>query len=156
MNRHAGTTSHTDRLIKASPGAVYRAFTQPSSLEAWLVPSGTSGTIHDFAPGVGGGYKMELAWLEPGSERGEGFEQEDHYTARFIELVPGQRVVMAIRYENPDHKWSGEITMIVTMAPETGGTRVAIDFDNLPDSITPADNEAGTRSALEKLARYLE
>lgn len=156
MNIHAGTTSHTARLIKASPGAVYRAFTEPTSLEAWLVPTGTTGTIHHFEPGVGGGYRMDLTWMEPGSERGEGFEQEDHYTARFLELVPGRRIVMAIRYENPDHKWSGEITMIVTMAAAEGGALVEIDFDNLPATITPADNDAGTRTALEKLARYLE
>ncbi len=156
MNPHAGTASHTSRLIKASPAAVYRAFTEPSSLEEWLVPSGTTGTIHHFEPGVGGGYRMELTWMEPGSDRGEGFEQEDHYTAKFVELVPDRRIVMAIKYENPDHKWSGEIMMIVTLAGEGGGTLVTIDFDNLPATITPADNDAGTRSALEKLARYLE
>lgn len=156
MNRHSGTASHTARLIRAPATSVYDAFTKPDALEAWLVPSGTTGTIHGFAPGVGGGYKMALTWMEPGSDRGEGFEQEDHYTATFVELVPDRRVVMVIRYENPDHKWSGDITMIVTMEREDSGTRVTIDFENLPDTITPADNDAGTRSALEKLARYLE
>lgn len=150
------SSSHTSRIIRAPIGSVYRAFTEPADLEAWLVPSGMRGTIRDFRPGVGGGYRMDLAWFEPAGDRGEGIEQEDHYVATFLELMPDERIVLGIDFESPDHKWAGEMTMTVTLEDAPGGTQVTIDFENLPPAITPEDNDAGTRSALEKLGRYLE
>ena len=46
--------------------------------------------------------------------------------------------------------------MVVTFEAEEGGTTVSIVFTNIPSGIRPEDNEAGTESALEKLARYVE
>lgn len=46
--------------------------------------------------------------------------------------------------------------MEVTFEAEDGETRVAIVFKNIPSGIRPEDNEAGTQSALEKLAHYVE
>lgn len=46
--------------------------------------------------------------------------------------------------------------MEVTLEAEEGGTTVTIAFKDLPPGIRPEDNEAGTLSALEKLARYVE
>jgi len=37
-----------------------------------------------------------------------------------------------------------------------GATEVTIAFENIPQGIRPEDNEAGMRSSLEKLARYVE
>jgi hypothetical protein len=44
----------------------------------------------------------------------------------------------------------------VTFEPEETGTKVTIVFRNIPPGIRPEDNEAGTQSTLEKLARYVE
>jgi hypothetical protein len=46
--------------------------------------------------------------------------------------------------------------MQVTFEDRDGGTVVTILFENLPSGIRPEDNDAGTRSSLEKLARYVE
>jgi hypothetical protein len=48
------------------------------------------------------------------------------------------------------------MTMVVTLAERGDGTEVTIAFENLPKGIRPEDNDAGTRSSLEKLARYVE
>jgi len=34
-------------------------------------------------------------------------------------------------------------------------TKVTLEFKNIPAGIRPEDNEAGTKSSLEKLARYV-
>lgn len=47
----------TSRGIKASREAIYRAFTDPNILTAWLVPVISPGTIHEFDARVGGGYR---------------------------------------------------------------------------------------------------
>jgi hypothetical protein len=46
--------------------------------------------------------------------------------------------------------------MVVTLEAEDGGTTVTIVFKDIPSGIRPEDNVAGTRSTLEKLARYVE
>jgi hypothetical protein len=46
--------------------------------------------------------------------------------------------------------------MVVTFEERDGGTEVTILFENIPPGIRPEDNDAGTRSSLEKLARYIE
>jgi hypothetical protein len=48
------------------------------------------------------------------------------------------------------------MTMVVTFEERGGDTEVTILFENLPPGVRPEDNKAGTRSSLEKLARYLE
>ncbi len=45
--------------------------------------------------------------------------------------------------------------MVVTFEAEDGGTTVSILFNDIPSGIRPEDND-GTRSTLEKLARYVE
>ena len=46
--------------------------------------------------------------------------------------------------------------MVVTFEERDGGTEVTIAFERIPPGIRPEDNDAGTRSSLEKLARYAE
>ena len=145
------------KLIKASPAAVYRAFTDPAALAVWLAPEGMSGTVHRFDARAGGGYQMSLYY--PASEqtaRGKTSAREDRYTARFVELTPPRRIVEAITFDSVDPAFAGEMIMVVTLEAEDGGTRVSILFKDLPPGIRPEDNEAGTQSSLEKLARYVE
>ncbi len=46
--------------------------------------------------------------------------------------------------------------MTVTFEESDSGTEVTILFEQIPPGIRPEDNDAGTRSSLEKLARYVE
>ena len=73
-----------------------------------------------------------------------------------MELTPPRRIVEAIIFDSADPAFSGEMTMVVTLEAEDGGTTVSILFKDIPPGIRPEDNEAGTRSTLEKLARYVE
>ena len=103
------------------------------------------------------GYRMSLFY--PSSEqvyRGKTSEREDRFTARFMELTPPTRIVQAITFDSPDPAFSGEMTMVVAFEDRDGGTEVTIFFEHIPSDIRPEDNDAGTRSSLEKLARYIE
>ena len=150
-------STRTSRVIKAPREALYRAFTDPKALAAWLSPGEMTGKVHEFDARVGGGYRMSLFY--PSSEqvyRGKTSEREDRFTARFVELTPPTRIVQAITFDTADPAFSEEMTMVVTFEDREGGTEVTILFDHIPSGIRPEDNEAGTRSSLEKLARYVE
>jgi len=116
-----------------------------------------TGKIHEFDARVAGGYRMSLFY--PPSEqvyRGKTSEREDRFTARFVELTPPSRIVEAISFDSARPAFSGEMTMTITFEERDGGTEVTILFENIPPGIRPEDNEAGSRSSLEKLARYVE
>jgi uncharacterized protein YndB with AHSA1/START domain len=154
--RSAGS-SRTSRVIKAPREALYRAFTDPAALAVWLSPGEMTGKVHEFDARVGGGYRMSLFY--PSSEhanRGKTSEREDRFTARFVELTPPMRIVQAITFDSDDPAFSGEMRMVVTLDESEDGTEVTFVFEDIPSGIRPEDNEAGTRSSLEKLARYVE
>ena len=87
---------------------------------------------------------------------GKTSEREDRYTARFIELTPFQKIVEAIDFDSADPAFAGEMIMEILLEAAEGGTIVYILFKDIPPGIRPEDNEAGTQSALEKLALYSE
>jgi uncharacterized protein YndB with AHSA1/START domain len=154
---HGTASTRNAKFIKATPEALYRAFTDPAALAAWLAPGDMTGEVHSFDYRVGGGYQMSLYY--PSSEttvRGKTEDREDRYTARFVELTPPRRIVEAITFDSADPAFKGEMSMLVTFEAEDGGTIVSILFEDIPPGIRPADNEAGTRSTLEKLARSVE
>jgi uncharacterized protein YndB with AHSA1/START domain len=154
---HSPASTRNSKFIKAPPEALYHALTDPAALAVWRVPGDMTAEVHHFDGSVGGGYQMSLYY--PSSEetpRGKTAGREDRYTARFVELTSPKRIVEAIRFDSHDPAFLGEMLMEVTLEAEAGGTTVSIVFKNLPSGIRPEDNEAGTQSALEKLARYVE
>ena len=143
--------------MRATAEAVYNAFTDPAALEIWQAPGDMKATVHRFDLSVGGGYKMTLRYPDSeGSMEGKTTDKEDTFSARFVELVPYEKIVEAIRFDSPDPRFAGEMIMEVTISPIDAGTNVTIQFRNIPTGILPEDNEAGTSSSLEKLARYVE
>jgi uncharacterized protein YndB with AHSA1/START domain len=153
----SAASTRTSRIIKAPREALYRAFTDPIALAAWLAPDGMTGKVHEFDARVGGGYQMSLFY--PSSEhvyRGKTSAREDRFTARFVELMPPSKIVQTISFDSKDPAFSGQMTMTVTFQERGGGTEVTIFFEHIPPGIRPEDNDAGTRSSLEKLARYVE
>jgi uncharacterized protein YndB with AHSA1/START domain len=150
-------TTQNSKDMKATQEALYQAFTNPAALEIWLAPGEMTGKVHSFDLRVGGGYQMSLFYPPSEKEsRGKTSEKEDRFTARFVELTPYKRIVQAITFDSSDPAFSGEMIMEVTFEAKDAGTGVTILFRNLPSGIRPEDNEAGTQSTLEKLARYVE
>jgi uncharacterized protein YndB with AHSA1/START domain len=153
----AGATTCNSRFINASREVLYRAFTEPDALVAWQAPGEMTATIHAFDARVGGGYQMSLYYpVEEQGHRGKTAEREDRFSSRFVELEPPSRIVQAISFDSDDAAFSGEMTMQISLEERDGGTEVTILFEDIPPGIRPEDNEAGTRSSLEKLARYVE
>jgi uncharacterized protein YndB with AHSA1/START domain len=154
MNSPAIT--RTSVLIKAPREALFQAFTDPEALVIWQAPGEMMGKVHEFDARVGGGYQMSLYYPESDQEsRGKTAEREDRFTARFVELTPPSRIVQAISFDSDDPAFADEMIMTISFEEKDGGTEVTIAYQDIPVSIRPEDNEAGTRSSLQKLARYV-
>lgn len=143
--------------MKAIPGKVYRAFTDPTLLEKWLVPGEMKGKIGKFELRVGGGYDMCLQYPDSdSSSAGKTTSKEDRYHTNFLELIPGKRILQSITFDTEEKQFQGEMLMDVVLEEQYGGTLVTITFKNIPIGIKPEDNEKGTDSSLQKLAALVE
>jgi uncharacterized protein YndB with AHSA1/START domain len=153
----AGAWTRTSRVIRARPEELYEAFLDPAALVAWLPPADMTGEIHEFDARVGSGYRMSLFY--PPNERvfrGKTSDREDMVNVRFVELAPPRRIVEAVSFVTIDPALFGEMTMTATFEEVSGGTEVTLLFKNLPPGLRAEDNEAGSRLALEQLARRFE
>jgi hypothetical protein len=75
---------------------------------------------------------------------------------RFVKLVTNEQVVEVVEFETTDPALHGEMTITISLADPGGGTDVLAVHDGLPRGVPTADNEAGWRSSLAKLAALVE
>src|SRR5258708_12716981 len=143
---HSRASTRNKKFIKATPEALYRAFTDPAALAVWLAPADMTGEVHRFDYRVGGGYQMSLYY--PSSEttfRGKTREREDRYTARFVALTPPRRIVEAITFDSVDPAFSGAMIMVVTLEAKDTATTSSISFNPIPSRTHPTHTPALTR-----------
>jgi uncharacterized protein YndB with AHSA1/START domain len=144
------------RVIAATPDRVYAALTDPEALTAWLPPDGMSGRFERFDARPGGGYRLVLTYADPSAARGKTTADSDVVEARFVDMVPGVRVVQAVDFESDDPANAGTMTMTWALTPVGAGTRVDIRAEDVPPGISAEDHAAGLESSLANLATYLE
>jgi uncharacterized protein YndB with AHSA1/START domain len=111
--------------------------------------------VHAFEPHVGGAFRISLTYDAPG-QQGKSSGRTDTYHGRFVELVPGERVVQTMEFETTDPVMQGVMTTTFTLGEVGGETEVVGVHDDVPPGVKLEDNEMGWRMALEKLARLVE
>lgn len=149
--------SRTDtaaRTIRATPSALYQALITASSLEQWMPPSGMTGEMTEFDPRPGGRYRMILRYDDP-EITGKSGGNEDIAEARFIELVPDQRIVQEVDFVSDDPRFAGTMRMSTLLTSLGDETEVRFVAENVPEGISAADHAEGMNSSLENLARFV-
>jgi uncharacterized protein YndB with AHSA1/START domain len=143
------------RRIAAPRAVVYRALVDPEAVAQWRVPDGMSGEVHEFDAREGGSFRVSLTYDAPAGA-GKSAAHTDTYHGYFARLVPDEQVVEVFEFEAADPGLGGAMTLTTTLTDADGGTEVLIVHDGVPDQVPPADNETGTRMALDNLARLVE
>ena len=149
-------TDRTSRVVAAPPERVYDAFVDPEALAAWLAPQGMAARFERFDPRPGGSYRLVLTYADASGDRGKASSDTDIVEARFVDIVPNERVVQAVDFVSSDPAFAGTMTMTWAVTAVDGGTRVDITADDVPDGISAEDHEVGLRSSLANLATYVE
>src|SRR5918994_1159277 len=124
-------TDRASRVIAALPDQVYAALVSPEALTAWLPPRGMTGTFDRFDARPGGSYRLVLRYADASVSRGKASADTDIVESRFIDLVPGVRVVQAVDFVSDDPAYAGTMTMTWQVAAVDGGTRLDIIADNV-------------------------
>lgn len=147
--------TQVSRHVNAPRSAVYRALVDAAAIARWRVPTGMSSHVHEFEAREGGRFRVSLTYDMPNGT-GKSSAHTDTYHGHFVKLVPDEQVVEVFEFESTGAALHGEMTMITTLTEADGGTEVSIRHEGIPDTVAPADNETGTRMALDNLAELVE
>lgn len=131
------------RPLAAAPDRVYAALVDPEALVMWLPPEGMIDRFERFDARTGGSYRLVLTYTDASAGRGKTTPASDVIDGRFVELVPGVRIVQAVTFVSDDPTNAGTMTMTWELTRVEAGTRVEIRADNVPPGsprrITPLD-----------------
>jgi uncharacterized protein YndB with AHSA1/START domain len=147
-------STRTSRRIAAPRADVYRALLDADALARWRVPDGMTATVHELDPRQGGRFRISLTYDGP-TDRGKTTLQTDTYHGHFALVVPDEQIVEVLEFETTNPDLGGTLTVTTTLADVDGGTEITIRHEGLPPGVSAADNKAGTRMALAKLAALL-
>ncbi|HEX5365269.1 MAG TPA: SRPBCC domain-containing protein [Acidimicrobiales bacterium] len=108
------------RVVAAPPGRVFAALVDREALAAWLPPDGMTGTVERFDPQPGGSYRMVLTHLDTSRPRGKSTADADVVEARYVDVVPGTRVVQAVDFDTDDPALLGPASRILAWPDSRG------------------------------------
>ena len=134
------------KVIKASPEKVYRAFTDPLAMAAWLPPYGYLCTVHHMDVKVGGGYKMSFTNFSTGHAHSFGGE--------YLEVEPGKFLKYIDKFDDPN--LPGEMITTVRLKKVSVGTEFTVTQEGIPSAIPAEMCYLGWQDSIDKLTRLVE
>lgn len=143
-------TDEATLIVDASSVRVYRALTDPESVARWLPPEGMSGRVDRYEPRVGGTYRMVLSY--DGPDAGKAGDGTDVVEGRFVEVVPGVRLVQEVEFDSDDPRFSGVMRMSWIVRARGARSEVVFRAEDVPAGISPEDHRKGMESSLRNLA----
>jgi uncharacterized protein YndB with AHSA1/START domain len=147
------SSTRVSRHVHAPRATVYSALVDANAIAKWKVPTGMTSHVHALEGREGGEFRISLTYDAP-TGTGKTTAHTDTYHGRFVKLVPNEQVVEVVEFETTDPALRGEMTITITLADADGDTDVLAVHDGLPPGLSTADNEAGWREALAKLAAF--
>ena len=141
--------------MNAPRAIVYRALLDERAVATWKVPTGMTSHVHAFDAREGGSFRISLTYDAP-TGTGKTTAHTDTFHGRLVKLVTNKQVIEVVEFETTDPTMRGEMTITFNLTDADGGTDVHAVHDWLPPGVPPADNEAGWRSSLAKLAALVE
>ncbi|MBW3580509.1 MAG: SRPBCC domain-containing protein [Actinobacteria bacterium] len=149
-------TDKASRVIAAPPERVFAALTDPEALTTWLPPTGMTARFERFDLRPGGSYRLVLTYAEGSGALGKASADTDIVDARFVDVVPGVRVVQAVDFVSDEPAFDGTMTMTWEVTAVEGGTRVDITAADVPVGISAEDHAVGLESSLANLATFVQ
>ncbi len=139
-------TIHLNRVLRAPPERVYRAFLDPAAIVKWSPPHGFTGTVHHSDVRVGGSYRMSFTNFRTGSSHTFG--------GTYRELVAGERIRYDDAFEDPALPGTMDVTIELRAVP--CGTDVSITQGGVPEMIPAEACHLGWQESLALLAALVE
>jgi uncharacterized protein YndB with AHSA1/START domain len=139
-------TVRLHRVLRAPVERVYKAFIDGDAMSRWLPPYGFIGKVHEIDARVDGGYRMSFTNFGTGSAHS--------FSAKYVELVPNERIVHTDRFDDPN--LPGEMNVTITFKPVLCGTELSIAQEGIPAMIPTEMCYLGWQESLLQLANLVE
>ncbi|MDE2145955.1 MAG: SRPBCC family protein [Burkholderiales bacterium] len=139
-------TVRLQRVLRAPPERVYRAFVEPDAMAKWLPPQGYTCTVQRMEARVGGGFRMSFRNFANG--------QVHSFGGEYLELVPGERLRYTDRFDDPN--LPGLLEVVVGLRPVLCGTELSISQSGIPEAIPLEMCQLGWQESLAQLAALVE
>jgi uncharacterized protein YndB with AHSA1/START domain len=134
------------RVLKTSPEKVFRAFTEPNAMAAWLPPFGFLCTVHEMNVTTGGTFRMSFHNFSTGNGHSFG--------GKYVEIKPNEFLKYTDKFDDPN--LPGEMTTSVWLRKVLVGTEIKIVQEGIPSMIPVEMCYLGWQESLEKLANLVE
>lgn len=134
------------RVLTAPPEKVYRAFTDPNAIAAWLPPYGFVCVVHDMDVKVGGSYKMSFINFTTGNAHSFG--------GKYLEIKPNEFLKYSDVFDDPN--LPGEMITSISLKKVSVGTEVIAMQTGIPSVIPTEACYLGWQESLDKLKRLVE
>ena len=139
-------TIRLHRVLRAPAERIYRAFLDPSAMCKWLPPHGFTGTVHEMAARVGGGYRMSFTNFGTGSSHA--------FRGVYTELTPHTRLRYTDEFDDPN--LPGKMQVTVTLRAVSCGTELDVVQEGVPAVIPAESCYLGWQESLNQLAQVVE
>ncbi len=139
-------TVHLRRVLRAPADRVYRAILDPDAMCRWLPPYGYLGKMESIEARVGGTYRMSFTNFASGHSHCFG--------GTFLELIPGQRILIADTFDDPG--LPGEMRKTISLRPVACGTELEILHEGIPAAIPAEMCYLGWQESLLQLQQLVE
>ncbi|MEO8855454.1 MAG: SRPBCC family protein [Burkholderiaceae bacterium] len=134
------------RVIRATPERVYRAFLDADAMAKWLPPNGFTGKVHQMDAKVGGRYMMSFTNFGTGHSHSFGGE--------YLELVPHQRLRYTASFDDPN--LPGVMQTTVTIKAVSVGVELQVLQEGIPEVIPTEACYLGWQESLALLMKLVE
>src|SRR5690349_16398172 len=104
------------RVIKANPEKIFRAFTEPNAIAAWLPPYGFLCVVHSMDVNVGGTFKMSFINFSTGNGHSFG--------GSYKEIKPDSFIKYSDKFDDPN--LPGEMTTSIWLNKVSVGTELKV------------------------------
>ena len=142
----SGNTVKLHRVFKTTPDRVYRAFLEADAMCKWLPPHGFTGRVHQIDAKVGGSFKMSFTNF--------GTKQSHTFGGKYLELVPGERIVHTDQFDDPN--MPGVMKTTISIKKALVGTEVNVTQEGIPEAIPTEACYLGWQESLDLLAQLVE
>jgi uncharacterized protein YndB with AHSA1/START domain len=149
------SSTRISRRVNASRAIVYRTLLDARAVATWMVPTGMTGHVNAFDTREGGSFRISLKYDAPAAA---GMNDRTHrHAPRPLREARDERAGCRSGGVRDDRiALHGEMTITISLADADGGTDVLAVHDGLPRGVPTAENAAGWRSSLAKLAALVE
>ena len=154
-----GTQVYASRRFSAPGSRLWRAFTEPGDMAAWMWAGHAKNCSAESDLRVGGRYSV---YTDSNATAAGWPRDRIGRLGIYVEIVPEQRLVYTLHWDAPvgynqADDVTGDEAMLVTFRPDGAGTFVELRHVGIPDDgISAAEHGKALAAEFEYLARLVE